>query len=233
MDEHRAASIRAPGPTMWAAVAAVTLVAIAGCGEDAGGDGDGGSSHTTTGSGSTASGGGGQGGAVSGTGSGAMGAGGAAGGAGGGSGGEADAVLIWTLNGSEVARAYDAEVSTDYLFLPYWGRNVQAYFTGYPSIPTGTYGCGDFSSGPVNVSLITSDNSWSNLDNLPDRWKNLNIVYCDQAGTYPDSIDMWLRLDEVGARLRGVFQATIVGAAERQGETLVIDGVFDVDVPGG
>jgi hypothetical protein len=142
-----------------------------------------------------------------------------------------EALLVWYLNGAEVARAEGAEASTTYLFLPYWGRNVQVYFTGYESIAPGTYGC-NFMTGPVNVSLITSDNSYSHLENLPDRWKSLNIAYCDAAGTYPDAIDMWIRLDEIGSRLRGAYGCTIAGGGERAGETLTIDGTFDVAVPG-
>jgi len=145
-----------------------------------------------------------------------------------------DAVLVWTLDGVEVARSFGAEVAggtSAYLFLPYWGRNVQAILGDYGSLVPGIYDCDDYTTGPVNVSLITSDNSWAGLEDLPEEWKTLIIAYCDAAGTYPDAIDMWLRLDTVGARLVGQYQATIIGGGPRAGHTLVIDGTFDVAVP--
>ncbi|MFH1437432.1 MAG: hypothetical protein ABIJ56_17130, partial [Pseudomonadota bacterium] len=67
-----------------------------------------------------------------------------------GSGGE-EGLLVWSLNGVEVARATGAEAGYStgddvYLFLPYWGRNVQAYFSSYSTLPTGTYSCTDYST---------------------------------------------------------------------------------------
>jgi len=140
-------------------------------------------------------------------------------------------LLVWYLNGAEVARAHGAEAGSTYLFLPYWGRNVQVYFPDNLTLEAGTYGCDDYMSGPVNVSLITVDNTWAGLENLPDRWKNLNIAYCNSTGTYPDSVDMWVRFDETGPHLRGSYGCTVTGAAERAGETLTIEGTFSIDVP--
>jgi hypothetical protein len=145
-----------------------------------------------------------------------------------------DAILVWILDGVEVARSFGAEVAggtSAYIFLPYWGRNVQATLGDYGSLVPGIYYCDDYATGPVNVSLITSDNSWAGLEDLPEEWKTLIVTYCDAVGTSPDAIDMWLRLDAVGARLAGQYQATIVGAGPRAGHTLVIEGTFDVAVP--
>jgi hypothetical protein len=140
-------------------------------------------------------------------------------------------LLVWYLDGVETARSHGAEAGSTYLFLPYWGRNVQVYFTDNLTLPTGTYGCADFMSGPVSVSLITVDNTWAGLESLPERWKNLNIAYCNSTGTYPDSVDMQVRFDETGPHLRGAYGCTITGAAERAGETLTIEGTFSIDVP--
>jgi len=140
-------------------------------------------------------------------------------------------LLVWYLDGAEAARSHGAEASTTYLFLPTWGRNVQVYFPDSLTLPTGTYGCDDYMAGPVNATLTTTDNTWAGLENLPDRWKVLTIAYCDASGTYPDTVDMWVRFDETGAHLRGGFGCTIVGGGERTGETLTLEGTFDVDVP--
>ena len=56
-----------------------------------------------------------------------------------------EGLLIWRLDGNEVARSYGAEaahyVSNDsgYLFPPYRGRNVQTYLTNYSTVQTETY----------------------------------------------------------------------------------------------
>jgi predicted small lipoprotein YifL len=140
-------------------------------------------------------------------------------------------LLVWYLDGAEVARSHGAEASATYLFLPTWGRNVQIYFPDSATLPTGTYGCDDYMAGPVNATLTTTDNTWAGLENLPDRWKTLTIAYCDTSGTYPDTVDMWVRFDETGSHLGGGFGCTIVGGGERAGETLTIEGTFNIDVP--
>ena len=140
-------------------------------------------------------------------------------------------LLVWSLDGVEVARSHGAEAGSTYLFLPTWGRNVQVYFTDNLSLEAGTYGCADYMSGPVNVSLITVDNTWAGLENLPERWKNLNIAYCNSTGTSPDSVDMHVTFDETGSHLRGSYGCTVTGAAERAGETLTLEGTFSIDVP--
>jgi len=140
-------------------------------------------------------------------------------------------LLVWYLDGVEVARSHGAEAGSTYLFLPTWGRNVQVYFPDSLSLGTGTYGCDDYMSGPVTVGLITVDNTWAGLENLPERWKNLNITYCNSTGTYPDSVDMHVTFDETGPHLRGSYGAAVTGAGERAGETLTIEGTFSIDVP--
>ncbi len=132
-------------------------------------------------------------------------------------------VLIWRLDGVEVARSTGAEAGADYLFLPHWGRNVQAYWTSPPA--PGTHGCADMTATGLRVGLLTVDNSWANLDALPERWKNLNITSC--AFT-PDTYTVTLTLDATSGRYRGTLHIEVVGAAERAGETLTVDGTFDI-----
>ena len=132
-------------------------------------------------------------------------------------------MLIWRLDGAEVARSYGAEAGPDYLFLPHWGRNVQGYWTSTPA--PGTYGCADMTPTGLRVGLLTVDNSWANLAGLPDRWKNLNITSC--AFT-PDTYTVTLTLDATSGRYTGTVHIEVIGAAERAGETLTVDGTFDI-----
>jgi len=131
--------------------------------------------------------------------------------------------LVWRLDGAEVARSSGAEAGSDYLFLPHWGRNVQAYFTSPPA--PGTYRCADMGASGVRVSLITMDNSWAGLDDVPARWQTLNIPGCDFS---PDTYTVTLTLTETAGRYRGTLHIEVAGAAERAGETLTLDGTFDV-----
>ena len=131
--------------------------------------------------------------------------------------------LVWRIDGAEVARSTGAEAGADYLFLPHWGRNVQAYFTSPPA--PGTYGCADMETSGVRVSLITMDNMWAGLEGVPARWKTLNIPNCAFG---PDTYDVTLSLTETSGRYVGTVHIEVVGAGERAGETLTIDGTFDV-----
>lgn len=145
----------------------------------------------------------------------------------GGTGADADPnELAWYLDGVEVARADGAEGDPTYLFLPHYGRNVQAY---WPAARPGTYGCDEIIADPnLDLSLITSDNGWSNLENLPARWKTLVIADCNVSGTYPDTVDMALTLTRTQGRYTGTYWAQIIGAGERAGEVLDIEGTFDI-----
>jgi hypothetical protein len=137
--------------------------------------------------------------------------------------------LAWVLDGVEIARASGAEADSTYLFLPYFGRNVQATWTSPPA--PGTYDCADIIAGTMQIALITSDNGWANLDDLPAQWDNLNINTCNAAGTIPDTVEMTLTLTTTQGRYTGSYWAQIVGAGPRAGETLVLDGTFDVAYP--
>ncbi|MFW5920229.1 MAG: hypothetical protein ACOCUS_00210 [Polyangiales bacterium] len=130
--------------------------------------------------------------------------------------------LVWRLDGEEVARSTGAEAAADYLFLPHYGRNVQAYWSSPPA--PGVYTCAEMGSG-VRVGLLTMDNTWANLDDLPERWKTLNIPNCDYG---PDSYTVTLDLATTADRYTGTLQIEVVGAEERAGEVLTVDGTFDI-----
>lgn len=137
--------------------------------------------------------------------------------------------LAWVLDGVEIARASGAEADSTYLFLPTFGRNVQATWASPPA--PGTYDCTDIIAGTIQIALITTDNGWANVDDLPAQWGDLNINTCNAAGTIPDTVEMTLTLTTTQGRYVGSYWAEIVGAGPRAGETLVLEGTFDVAYP--
>ena len=133
--------------------------------------------------------------------------------------------LVWRLDGTEVARSSGAEAASTYLFLPHWGRNVQAYWTSTPA--PGVYECADMqpAGGDIRVGLITSDNMWANLGGVPERWKTLNITDCNYG---PDTYRIRLELTNTSGRYTGNLHIEVIGAGPRAGEVLELDGVFDI-----
>jgi hypothetical protein len=150
--------------------------------------------------------------------------------------GEPDAHMTWKLDGQVVyeATSYEAgHVSGGvYVYMPHWGRNVQIDITNASSTGTVDLACGD-DWGSANMGLTTSDNGHSGLDDVPSEWQQLllNEHHCDSGTTDGDQLTRWqLELSHVSSsRVAGSFAMTIVGAQERAGSTLTIEGQFDVE----
>lgn len=152
--------------------------------------------------------------------------------------GSTDAHMTWRLDGDLVYEAtsheagYLAGQNTVYVYMPHWGRNVQIDITGASDATAVDLQCGD-DWGTANLSLTTSDNGHSRLDDVPTEWQGLvlNEHHCQNAPSSGDQITRWeLTLTHVGAdRVAGSFAMTIDGAQERAGSTLTIAGTFDVE----
>jgi hypothetical protein len=79
------------------------------------------------------------------------------------------------------------------------------------------------------MTLGTSDNSWSELDALPLRWKNLVFTSCGVQSSGDTVTARDLTITTVSpARVAGTYEFVVQGAGPRAGSTLRVHGVFDV-----
>lgn len=150
----------------------------------------------------------------------------------------ASADIVWTLDDVEVARHRTAEglyyAATDslYIAMPFWGRNVTITVEDVGSTAPFSATCADFQNTGFALSLITSDNSWADLDALPATWKGLIATDSSCAGGLVDG-DMLQRWDIEMTTLSstsaaGTVDIEISGGGPRSSETLRISGSFDV-----
>lgn len=152
----------------------------------------------------------------------------------------APALTQWRLDGELVARTLDAEAmffeaqDTAYIAMPHFGRNVTVSVTDVTTTPTLHASCDDMSSGQRPLSVITSDNGWSHLDELPMRWKGviLNASHCADGTIDGDQLVQWETNLTVLTRynVEGTVVVEIRGGGIRAGETLLIESTFDLSL---
>ena len=150
----------------------------------------------------------------------------------------APAVTVWTLNGEEVARQKTVEgqhqdaFDSVFVGLPHSGRNIQISVTDVSSTAPFSVTCDNYAQYNA-FSFITTDNSWSDLDNLPDRWKGplFTGAQCT-AGADQDRLAEWnMELTTLTARrVVGTVEIEVEGAGPRLGETLRVTSTFGVDL---
>lgn len=141
--------------------------------------------------------------------------------------------IRWYVDGVLVAQyathegLYTASSSVPYyLAFPFYGRNISL------TLPA-TVGTGNVlscpSSGPVELSLNTSDNGFAGLSALPARWKGLILTRCgtSAAGDQVMARDVTLSV-VTPARVAGTYEFIVQGAGPRAGSTLRVTGAFDV-----
>jgi hypothetical protein len=121
---------------------------------------------------------------------------------------------------------YFAASSAYFLGFPYYGRSVQLNLPS--AVATGNVlSCPG--SGPVSLSLVTSDNSFAGLDSLPSRWKGLVFTSCGPQSSGDQVTALDVTISSVSpARVAGSYEIIVKGAGARANSTLRVTGVFDV-----